>query len=214
MKNRMIRILCIALMAALMMGMAGCAQAEPDYYQIGLEVADVMSEIADSEAYLSMVGNVESMKSAREMVNTHDYDAPVLVYSINMGDTKEYIRKIVAQEDGTGDVWENLPEKLQEQLLNKVNMTSICNSVNARMGVECVSFASASVASIKNSDLTEDEPVCYLYIFEKGTPILVSFGYHSAAGMFMFIPEESRDNPEAISALMPDLGVKLEKIER
>ena len=46
MKNRTIRSICILLIMTMFVGIAGFAQAEPDYYHIGLEVTSVMSEIA------------------------------------------------------------------------------------------------------------------------------------------------------------------------
>ena len=60
---------------------------------------------------------------------------------------------------------------------------------------------------IRNSELTGDETASYLYTFEKGIPILVSFGYHGASGMFVFIPKEAQ-NLEGIRAALPGLTVE------
>ncbi len=51
MKNRAIKSICFLLIMTMFVGIAGFAQAEPDYYHIGLEVTSVMSEMADSETY-------------------------------------------------------------------------------------------------------------------------------------------------------------------
>ena len=51
MKNRAVKSICFLLIMTMFVGIAGFAQAEPDYYHIGLEVTSVMSEMADSETY-------------------------------------------------------------------------------------------------------------------------------------------------------------------
>ena len=67
---------------------------------------------------------------------------------------------------------------------------------------------------IAESCLTEENNVSYLYLFEKGTPILVTFGYHTATGMFVFIPAESRESAESLKAVLPFVEITPVEIEQ
>ncbi len=213
MKNRTIKSICILLIMTMFAGIAGFAQAEPDYYHIGLEVTSVMSEIAGSETYLSLYGTPDTWSDIREAVNTGDYDKPVAVYAVTMDNPGTYLRIMLDRDPDSSSQWDSLSENLQEQLLNKVGIATICNLVNAQAGTASISFASVAQAFIKNSDLTEENNVSYLYLFEKGTPILVTFGYHTATGMFVFIPAESRESADSIKAVLPFVEITPVEIE-
>ena len=213
MKNRAIKSICILLIMTMFAGIAGFAQAEPDYYHIGLEVTSVMSEIAGSETYLSLYGTPDTWSDIREAVNTGDYDKPVAVYAVTMDNPGTYLRIMLDRDPDSSSQWDSLSENLQEQLLNKVGIATICNLVNAQAGTASISFASVAQAFIKNSDLTEENNVSYLYLFEKGTPILVTFGYHTATGMFVFIPAESRESADSIKAVLPFVEITPVEIE-
>ena len=78
MKNNARNIL-ILLTAAMLACTVGCAfgeSAEPDYYQIGLDVAALMSEIVDSDAYLSILTIPETVEEVREKVNRNGRYSP------------------------------------------------------------------------------------------------------------------------------------------
>ena len=214
MKNRTIKSICILLIMTMFVGIAGFAQAEPDYYHIGLEVTSVMSEIAGSETYLSLYGASDTWSDVRETVNTGDYDKPVAVYAVTMDNPETYLRLMIDRDPDSGSQWNSLSENLQKQLLNKVGISTICNLVNAQAGSASISFASVAQAFIKNSGLTEENNVSYLYLFEKGTPILVTFGYHTATGMFVFIPAESRESADSLKSVLPYLEITPVEIEQ
>ena len=94
--------ICIFLAAALLLFTASGAfgeAAEPDYCRIGLKVTAMMSEITDSEAYLSIFGLPERFREVREKVNTHDYDSPVAVYSVTMSDPKAFLEEMFRNEE-------------------------------------------------------------------------------------------------------------------
>ena len=166
-----------------------------------------MGEIAGNEAYLSAFGRPETWTEVREAADTGDYDQPTAVYSVRLEDAEGYVREMFAADDETRELWENLPEELTQQLLYRVTPATFCNMANGRAGVASISFASAATAMIRNSELTGDETASYLYTFDKGIPILVSFGYHGASGMFVFIPKEAQ-NLEGIRAALPGLTVE------
>ena len=94
--------ICIFLSAALLL-FPSCSAfseaAKPDYYRIGLKVTAMMSEITDSEAYLSIFTRPEYFREVREKVNTHDYDSPVAVYSVTMSDPRAFFEEVLRDEE-------------------------------------------------------------------------------------------------------------------
>ena len=215
MKNRTIKSICSLLIMTIFLGIAGFAQAEPDYYHIGLEVTSVMSEMADSETYLSLLGTLSAWRDVREAVNTGDYDKPIAVYAVTLDNPESFLRDMIAQDQDSNNQWNSLSESLQEQFLNRVSISTVCsNIVNGQAGIASISFAISTQAYIKSSNLTEEKTISYLYLFEKGTPILVTFGYHAASGTFVFIPAESQRSVESLKAVLPYLEITPVEIEK
>ena len=182
---------------------------EPDYYSIGLEVTSLMSEITDSEAYLSMLAFPESFSEVREKVNTHDYNRPVAVYSVRTADPEVLLKEMLQNDNESLETWNSLSPALQEQVLGRLGIQALCSSFNSRQSTDCILFASVSTAFVRNENLTAGNAVSYLYLFEEGTPILVSFGYHAASGLFLFIPKESQASRETVCAALAWPGLEL-----
>ena len=108
--------------------------------------------------------------------------------------------------------WDSLPDRLQEQVLLRMGVQTFIARLNSMSGAEYISFASAANAVLRKEELTGEKAVYYLYIFEKGTPVLVSFGYHSAAASFVFIPEESRGSLSGIREALEVFGIEAAEI--
>lgn len=197
--------ICIFLIAALLLFTACGAfgeAAEPDYYRIGLKVTAIMSEITDSEAYLSIFTRPEYFSEVREKVNTHDYDSPVAVYSITMSDPRTFLDEILRNEEEGRELWDSLSPVLQDQLLMRIGIPTLGPIVNARAGTEYLSFFNAATALIRDESLNAEKSCTYLYLFKEGVPILVSFGYGAASGSFFYIPKEAQGSPEDIIAYL------------
>lgn len=204
--------ICSLLLAFLFLFTACGAFAEgtePDYYRIGLEVTGLISEMVDSEAYLSMLTRPESISEVREILNTRDYDRPVAVYSVRLDDPKVFLEEMFRKSPDQRETWESLSPALQEQVLSRLGLQTLCTYVNAQMGSEYLSFVSVTNAFVREEALNPESAFTYLYVFEKGMPILVNFGYHIVSGQFLLIPEESRGTPEAISAYMVLPGLEI-----
>ena len=200
------RLICMLISATMLFLAAGSASgetAEPGYYHIGLKVTELMGEITDSEDYLSMLTLPESFSQVREKINTHDYNRPVAVYSVSMSDPKAFLEEMMFRNDPeTLEAWNRLSPALQDQLLGRIGVQTLISIINARAGTEYIAFFSVATAFVRDELLTAEGSRCYLYFFEKGVPILVSFGYHAASGQFFFIPEEARENAETILAYL------------
>lgn len=209
---RIRKMICILLFTVLLFCTACAAfgeAAEPDYYRVGLKVAGLLSEITDSEAYLSLLTRPEMFREVREQINTHDYDRPVAVYSIRLSDPEAIMKEMLRDNPESLEAFESLSPALQEQFLGYMSIQSLCAAVNGRMGTEYLAFLSVATSRIRDDTLTGEASGCYLYLFEKGTPIMVSFGYRGASGQFLLIPEESRGNPEDIAAYLALPGLEL-----
>jgi len=206
----------IFLAAALLLFTASGAfgeAAEPDYCRIGLKVTAMMSEVTDSEAYLSIFGLPERFREVREKVNTHDYDSPVAVYSVTMSDPKAFLEEMFRNEEEGNKLWDSLSPALQDQLLSRIGIQTLCPIVNARAGSEYLSFFNAATVLIQDEGLTAEKSCVYLYLFEEGVPILVSFGYRAASGTFFYIPKESQGSPEDIIAYLAVPCVEIVPVE-
>ena len=89
--------ICALLFAALLFLSAGASgeTADPDYYRIGLKVTGLMGEMTDSDAYFSLMSAPDAFRTAREAANTHDYDRPVVLYSISLTDPEAFLEKML-----------------------------------------------------------------------------------------------------------------------
>ena len=206
----------IFLAAALLLFTASGAfgeAAEPDYCRIGLKVTAMMSEITDSEAYLSIFGLTERFREVREKVNTHDYDSPVAVYSVTMSDPMGFLEEMFLDEEETRELWDSLSPALQDQLLSRIGIQTLGPIVNARAGSEYLSFFNAATVLVRDEDLTAEKSCVYLYLFGEGVPILVSFGYGVASGTFFYIPKESQGSPEDIITYLAVPCVEIVPVE-
>ena len=206
------KIISVLLLSALLSCAAGsalCETAEPDYYRIGLEVTGLMGEIVDSDAYLSFLTRPEMYDEIRERVNTHDYGSPAAVYSVSLSDYDAVLEEMFCRDPDSREKWDSLSPALQEQLRARLSLPALLAVANARAGTAYISLFSVSNAFVRNETLTGEKSLYYLYFFERGAPILVSFGYHTASGQFLSVPGEYRDSPEDIRADLALPGLEL-----
>ena len=208
--------ICALLFASLLLLAAGgaCGEAaDPDYYRIGLKITGLISEMADSDAYLSLMGTPGSFRTARETANTHDYDRPAAVYSISLTDPEGLLEKMFLEDPDARETWDSLSPALQAQMMRRINLQALCAVINGRTGAEWITFSSLATPVITDETLTPEKSRSYLYLFEQGVPVLVSFGYHSASGQFLMIPEDSRKSPEDIAAFLELPFLELIRLE-
>lgn len=210
-RNRIYTLFLAALLCCTVCSALG-ETAAPDYYGIGLEVTRLMGEIVDSEDYLSLFAMPESFSKVRERVNTHDYDRPAAVYAIRLEDPETLVEKLLREEPEALEKYRRLSPALRELILSRLSLPALCARINAAAGAEYMSFFTLANAFIRDDRLTAEETGYYLYFFEKGAPILVSFGYHSASGQFLDIPGEYRDNPAEIQSLLALPGLELDPV--
>lgn len=100
------------------------------------------------------------------------------------------------------------PPALQEQVFLRVSGTALLAQLNAKQGVEVLSVVSALQALVNNPSLEEEEPVSYLFIFKKGVPVMVTYSWHQASGMFIALDAADTESQTALQAVLQPYGLE------
>lgn len=174
--------------------LCGCSKTA-DLYQLGLQMTTQMEELIKSDFYAEeMVGSSDSLDSARKSFIANDYDSPVKVYSINVPDSKTIFETFSGTDE---DIWNELSDTLKEQILNKVTAQTMFMSINSKSDPDARTYAIVSAYTVtkrfENYSLKED--ITYLYMFETGKPITVTFNAGDneiqAIANFLLLPQTS-----------------------
>ena len=211
MKRVMKTALICVLLLGLCFGLSGCGAREPDYYTAGLEVTKLIGEMIHSRDYCSLfLYSMDQFDSIREAADTNDYDAPVAVYSLTMGSCDDLIRKLGGEEEMAK--WDRLSESLKDNVRKRYNVQTIASLLNAQQGAGSTALWSVLTASVENDSLNPEKAVSYLYVFEKGVPVLVTFGYHSAYGIVVSLPEEDRESLSSLRQVFEPYTVEVTRV--
>ena len=184
-----------------------------NYYETGLKVVSVMNEMVQSRDYLEIFMSASANLDTLETTfNTGDYDKPVAVYSLKQADPMGWLKMMMSESEQ--EKFDALSPALQEQLLAKASgITALSNIINGQKGVDILSLTSALQAIVKLPELETEEPVYYLYLFEKGVPVLVTLSWHHATGMFLVLSEAEAASQETIQALLQPLGIEISPVD-
>lgn len=184
------------------------AAATPDFYETGLKVVSVMNEMVQSRDYLEIFMSASANLDTLETTfNTGDYDKPVAVYSLKQADAMSWLKTMMSESEQ--EKFNTLSPALQEQLLARASgITALSNMINGQKGVDILSLTSALQAIMNMPELEMEEPEYYLFLFEKGVPVLVTLSWHHATGMFLVLSEQEAASQETIQALLRPLGIE------
>lgn len=182
----------LILVVLLAFAMIGCgkehnAQNEDALYDLGIEVAKTMQEMVYSQEYISLYTSVEFEEEIVRFQAT-DYHAPIAVYEVDTPDTEDVLSKLGI---GSADDYDKLSDNLKEQLDHRVSFSSIISAINAQSGTDAMALCSLLTATKRDKEIVLEESVVYLYVFEKGVPIAVTFtesGY--ANGQFVLLNDD------------------------
>lgn len=200
----------LSVLLVLMVLLSACTPAvadSPDYCAIGLRVAGVLSEMVQSRDYLRLfVRGDDLLDLLSSMFDTGDYGTPVAVYRLEQQDSREWMESLMSEEERA---WLNgLSPALQEQIFTRISGISLmATQINAKQGAEVLSVVSALQAVLHDPDLTEEKPVSYLFAFSKGIPVLVSFGWHQATGMFVAIDPADAQSQDRLQEILSPYGI-------
>ena len=158
---------------------------DSNLYNAGQDLILVMDEMINNKNYAQLTGATDSLVPIADTINTNDYDSPVAVYCITMPDVTDFF-KMASDFDMSN--WNNLSDNLKEQVENKISFSSIITMINSQKGANTVAFSTTYTAIDKNENLSLDDTINYLYVFEKGTPIAITFSETGiVSGQFVFL---------------------------
>lgn len=165
------------------------------------------SEMVQNRGYLQLFLTGDNLLDLLStMFNTGDYDTPVAVYRLYQQDPREWMKSLMTDEEL--DQLNALSPALQEQVFLRVSGTALLAQLNAKQGVEVLSVVSALQALVNNPSLEEEEPVSYLFIFKKGVPVMVTYSWHQASGMFIALDAADTESQTALQAALQPYGLE------
>ena len=203
----------VILACLLILTMTACGQSrnsdnEETLFDFGIEVTKTMQEMVYSDEYISLYTTVEFEDEIIKFQST-DYDSPIAVYSVEIPNAKDVLSKLGSENI---DDYDKLSDNLREQLEHRVSFSSIISSINAQSGTNTMALCSLLTATKYDKDLELDKSIAYLYVFENGVPIAVTFtksGY--ANGQFLLLSDSK--SYENISEIFNRYSCKVDKIK-
>ena len=188
---------------------ASTKEAEKSLYEHGLDVIAVMSEMTQLESYVETYTGSGEIKEIVKSIGEGDYTTPKAVYAITAS-----AEQIAAYADV--DALEGASDALQKTMENKF-IVALISQVNGRAGA--MNLAAASVCTAGKTFVTDEisESVIYLYTYENGRPISVTFtcgedSTVSASGTFMMYDEFPCDSMEEIEEFFREVGASVNNV--
>jgi len=190
----------------LLVTLASCNRNAASLVEYGENVVSLMSEMLESENYISLYNLPASCDETLSDLREGDYSKAIAVYDLSIPES-ELLESFDANVDK-----ESFPEELYKYVCSSA-YTSFATRVNQKSGVEAVATSAAFSArkSFLNKEMNENR--MYLYVFENGRPVLVTFtpgenGSFVAAGCFLISDALVTDNERSIAESCKTLGIK------
>lgn len=205
-RKKNIQLILTVLFAIILL--SACKKAETDagqvFYDNGIEIVEKMAEMVNNEEYISYYTYSSQLKELVNKIAEGNYDLPKNVYKITL--LPGFFQEMADSYDMNID---GISESLQEDLEKKM-ISSIGSFVNGISGTEAV--AVSSIVSAGGCFVCDGvtEHLIYIYIFEGGYPVFVSFnpgkdGAVSASGSFILNDKFKDMNEDIIKELMENM---------
>ena len=156
---------------------------EKSLYQRGMDIVALLADMAHNPAFLEVYGVPQSVAPVVERISQGDYSQPSRVYRLT---PQSSLSGLIGQLAGS---WGQLPDSVADYLESQT-LSLLRTLTLGREGLEQnVVMATFSADKLFVSrELSQD--MFYLYMFENGCPVLVSFqggedGAVSAQGTFL-----------------------------
>lgn len=210
MKKKILVVLFVILILSLTA--CGSKKEQVSLYERGLEVVDLLDEMADSQSYVQMfTGNTQISEVIQSNTNG-DYSKPQAVYEVVL--QKDNYQGLLGNEDTQIAMSDEL-ERIMEKKVN----ASLITQTNAYGGSENLAASTICTTDIffVNSEIKED--VIYIYVYENTAPVAITFLQEgndivSGNGTFLFGEELMNLTKESISQLLEGLYVTVQEVER
>ena len=178
----------LAIFVVFTMFLPACASKTADLYDKGLEVVSVMEEMLNSREYGEIMGAPDLFKDLIVSVAETDFSYPAVVYKLSLPSTEVLIKKAGLAD---ASLYSKLSDDLKEQIENRMNFATVASVINGTQGNEKLAFASLFSAIVNDKSIECEKPITYLYIYENGICVGVSFKNGTAQGNFVFLDDFS-----------------------
>lgn len=198
----------VLLLVLLLIGLTACG-SETSLYAHGLDVVQMLSEMAQSEECIGLYTADSAIGSLVQEIGEQDHRAPKAVYAISVTDEN---LSVMAELEGM-ELSENL-----ESYLKKRTLSALVPQINAQSGVETLAAASICTAG-KTFVSDERADVIYVYVYENAAPAAVTFtagedGAVSASGVFLVNENFTCSSVEEIEDFFSDLSVEVTEVSQ
>lgn len=136
-------------------------------YAQGLEVIQLMLEMAQTEEYIDMLAGSTEIKAVVQDISTGDYSKPKAVYAISITDAE---LAFMAEFDSPDDISDDLKTLLMQKLRGSLMMR-----INGMSGALNLAAASVCTAGKTFVDEGVTEDIIYLYTYDDAFPVAVVF---------------------------------------
>ncbi len=198
MKRKFFTVLlaCVLLVTLL----ASCNGKSKSLTECGEDVIALMSEMLASEDYKSLYNLTSAYDNQVNRLREGDYSKSIAVYELFVSE-EELLDKTIDKE--------GLSEELYEYICSSAYV-SFASRINQVSGVEGMSVSSLFTAQKSYANKDIDTSRIYLYVFENGCPIAVTFVAEGndllrAVGHFIvndkFVTEDENSIKESCEAL-------------
>lgn len=178
-------------------------------YDHGLELVAVVDEMAKNENYKAVYTGSPKISNIIAEFGKGEYSAPQTVYKLTP--KAEYLAQYQSSDELSG-----MSDRVKEIILSKT-VAALVTQVNAMGGAENLAATTVCTAgkTFVNSEISGT--IIYLYVFENGFPVAVTFtagedSTVSASAMFVSCSELSTVSAESIEEFF-DGGVTAEQIK-
>ena len=195
------------LLACFLPGCAARSGSSRSLYAHGLDVIGLMEEMVKSSSYGELYGMASGeIEALRDKLAVGDYATPQAVYEITVPDTGKLLALL-----GENNPLDSFSDSLRT-FLNSRAASSLANQLNARQGSAALATASVYMASKTFVSSSLDHNTLYLYTFQKGHSVMVSFVAgedHSvtATGVFLMAEDFSSSSVEQLEELLKGIGI-------
>ena len=193
--------------------LTGCTTSNQTLFEYGAEMCVLMEDMLKNEQIneyknLSPIFGNE-IDLTKYLAN--DYDTPTAVYEITIPDTKTFLE---ATYPGTNDQLNNFPDYYKNMIYENYDIALKQNDI---IFAETTTTNDRNVCTayylIQNFEGNIDNQIAYLYTFETGAPIFITFQQinEKIKTTAMFLPSEGVNSLSAAREVFDKYGCSVEK---
>lgn len=188
------------------------AGTDKSIYEHGLDLIALMEAMVQSEVYSDMMTSSGEISALAEEMRSGDYTVPEKVFVISI--PEDCLEMLLSAWGEEKELREELPAPLYDSLNKKIT-TAFVNQFNAQSGATYLALSSIYTASKTFVSTELEKDVIYLYTFENGYPIFVTFvkgegGAVAATGGFLMNQDIELQTAEDVENLLDAVGFQTE----